>query len=183
MPICIDTAKSNTTACDYCGQAIRKGSIKIGGQRYLSRVWWNHIHCFSKYDQGKKYIGAGNTVTNLHGYGALSKKEQKRIRNSFDEYWRKHANLKLNLEDLDKLKCKQLKKELEKRGLNISGSKITLQQRLRDWINNVSYIKFAQEKNKPLIVGYCKEIENANDLNIPMYLQQIVLNYYPLLLD
>ena len=183
MPLAIETAKSNTTNCDHCGQTIQRGNMKIGGERYLSRIWWCHIHCFNKYDKGKKYIGIGNTAKTLTGYDALSNTEQKKIRETFDKYWREQAKSDLNLQDINGMKCKQMKKELEKRGLNISGSKPALQRRLSDFLNNESYIKFAKERNKPLIVGYCKEIENLNNLNIPMYLQLIVLNYYPLLLE
>ena len=50
-----------------------------------------------------------------------------------------------------------------------------LRTRLEEYLNNDE----CKQVNETVVFGYCKEIQKMNDLNIPIYLQQIVLKYFP----
>lgn len=37
--------------------------------------------------------------------------------------------------------------------------------------------------NEILVIGYCKRAETERDINVPKYLKQIVVKFYPPFLD
>ena len=85
---------------------------------------------------------------------------------------------------MDEMSIKELRLEVEKRDINQHRMnrkwndeqiKQELRARLEQYLNNGE----CKKVNRKMVFGYCKEIQRQNDLNIPIYLQQIVLKYFP----
>ena len=88
----------------------------------------------------------------------------------------------LNIEEMT---CHELKKELQQNQLQTCGRKAVLAQRFREylisgwktvWLEDV-WLEAEPDNSEQLSIGYCRRSEKRYNLNIPVYLKQIVHQY------
>ena len=80
---------------------------------------------------------------------------------------------------IGEMKNKELKEELEIRDLIISGNKTALQTRLRDFLQTPECLKHQNKQNHKAIIGFVREFQKKNKLNVPIPLQNMIYQYYP----
>ena len=152
-----------------------------------------HLECYGQSDSWNDWHGLASPEK-LNGFELLNDIQQKKVMKSLWPYQvEKEMRPKLNLSKcIDDLNGSEIRIELERRGLHQRGIRIigiggadtkdlqirVVRDRLEEYLNNEE----CKQMNDLLVIGYCKGNEKKNKINIPAYLQRIVLRYYPSIL-
>ena len=146
---------------------MKKNEICIGNKS-------KHFHprCFAI--EYCKDQGVGFTANDIDGSQSLSDIQYSKLEIDLEEYYR-YYGVKMQLSSsIESLTVKELKQELSDRNLDRRGKKADLQETLRNFMELPIVLRY---RANVLSVGYTKEAQKEHDLNIPIYLTQIIEKY------
>ena len=117
------------------------------------------------------------------GFDILNCAEQEEMKQQIERFRKEKARLNI-AKSIDDMTDSELKHELKIRDLMRNEKYwILLREASRDNLKrylNYKWCKdYREEGNKLLLVGYCKMMDKKYNMNLPFYLVQIMLNYYP----
>ena len=143
-----------------------------------------HLECYGQSENWHDWHGL-SSPEELDGFELLNDTEQQMVTKSlWPDQVPAEMRPKLNLlRCIDDLDGSEVRIELEKRGLkqtfgrylSIDLAKWGAVKRLERYLDNED----CGNVNDLLVIGYCKGYATANKMNIPAYLQKIVLTFYP----
>merc|ERR1719150_270613 len=73
------------------------------------------------------------------------------------------------------MKVKELKEDLKKRELKVSGSKSALQERLRDFLQSPECLRYV--KLRIAVFGFTRKFQEEYRYNVPIPLQHLIYQY------
>eukprot|EP01084_Bolivina_argentea_P230030 388076_1 len=173
----VELSPNNVANCQFCHQKILKATLRIGivvWGDYDKYTDWYHSNCYPK----RPRVQIPPCRALLCGYIELPEPERRILRKTI---WPNQVSdedkprIKL-LKEFNKMTIKDLKLELERRELYTKGLKQELKDRLEEYLNNAK----CNKANELLVFGYCKNQEKKHDFIIPLYLKQIMHQYFPL---
>ena len=149
-----------------------------------------HIQCYIQTSNWKKFL-IPSSSNELDGFDLLLISQQQEIRNIFWPNQIKmelRSKLKLKKYFLNDMNQTQLRLELYKRDISPYQYSHTNMKRTisrQEMIEKLA-IYLTNEKCKKtynlIITGYCHEFERDQNIYFPVYLQQIIINFYPMIL-
>eukprot|EP01084_Bolivina_argentea_P085381 154303_1 len=172
MPFMVELARSNRSTC-RCSGTINKNELRIGNKKGFY-VYWYHVKCF------KKYFNITEVwLHRFRGHSMLKGNNRKKFDDMILYFNSKRAKIRLT-KHIDDMKTKELKEELSKRGLTKTGNKNQLQNRLRDFMETNLCIEYQKADNEKLVIAYSRKKQKKYKLNVPQYLDKLIISYFPL---
>lgn len=175
----IDMAPNGRFKCNAygCGSRIEKGAYRIGYcMHHNNRSYFQHLECYLKHNT----LATASSTTfpyvssELEGYKSLPKSLRRKIRKSlWPNQVSDKAKPKLNfIFSFESITEKELELECEKRDLYKTHGMV---DRLQNYLTNEQCKKY----HDYLVNGYIKEQQKRYKYDIPTYIKQITLKYYP----
>eukprot|EP01084_Bolivina_argentea_P220455 373615_1 len=164
------------------------------------KYYVKEVHCIvvstGRRIRGWYHLGCYESVTTRIRASCSSEIEQYQLLTEFEiniltkSLWPNQVSIsgraKLQIvKELRLMNEKELKLELEKRDLSLKIRRIRINEdvklnKLRERLKKYLLNDECKKIHHLIVMGYCNKIQkNYWHLNVPMYLQQIVLKYYP----
>ena len=175
----LEKATDRRASCRGCKKRFEPGDyrIKVTRSGYMRSVYHRyHITCYSK----ESSVRPPQCLRGLIGFDTFKELDleiQQQLMSMYPGIVPHKDRACLSLpKSIDQMTVKQLKTELIKRDLPRKGKKQDLAGTLMEYEDNST---LRTVRSKHLAIGYCRKMEDKkHKMNIPIYLKQIVVDYF-----
>ena len=148
---------------------------------------WFHLECFSKCNKLQQDMHGLNSYVvgkDMIGHQLLTVQQQQKIEQTLSTFYSQFTRLPKQLLMKKLLSVSEIKEQLNQRLLNTKGDETELRQRLKQFLNHDIFNNHEKEQIDLLINGFIHQNEKTyNNMYMPIYLRQIVIKYYPPLIQ
>ena len=181
VAVFVEYATSGRSHCQTCGKSLKKEALRLGANvGYFGKAVWYHTECFIlAYKPFAAHHGAyGYRLDEFYGYCQLTKADQTFVSVVLKKYLERIAPYKLS-KHIFQMNVSELRGEMRKRKLRVSGKKLELTQRLRDYLQTDWCMEYQRKQDEKCITGFCRKFEKKNKMNIPIVLRGVIRKFYP----